>query len=83
MKDHHSSAESLDIGYGKCPEFVCVDGLIVSRESGDSWRDSRRGSTSDWRPVGREDSADWRDDQIHTDTEQSFVSIQGTLTTLR
>ena len=34
-------SDSLDIGYGKCPEFVVVDGLIVSRESGDSneWRE--------------------------------------------
>ena len=22
------SSASLDVGYGKCPEFVCVDGLI-------------------------------------------------------
>lgn len=27
----HKSADSLDAGYGKCPEFVCVDGLIVSK----------------------------------------------------
>ncbi len=25
------------MGYGKCPEFVCVDGLIVSKEQAD-WR---------------------------------------------
>jgi hypothetical protein len=36
-KERHQSAESLDVGYGKCPEFVCVDGLIVSKEQAD-WR---------------------------------------------
>ncbi len=41
LKERQGSSESLDIGYGKCPEFVCVDGLIVSRESGD-WRDVSR-----------------------------------------
>ncbi len=30
-KERHQSAESLHMGYGKCPEFVCVDGLIVGR----------------------------------------------------
>jgi hypothetical protein len=35
-KERHQSAESLDVGYGKCPEFVCVDGLIVSKEQADS-----------------------------------------------
>ena len=28
------SSSSLDVGYGKCPEFVCVDGLIVSKDNG-------------------------------------------------
>ena len=55
-KERHNSTESLDVGYGKCPEFVCVDGLIVSKEQ-----------------------ADWREE----DTEQSMISTQGTLTTLR
>ena len=32
------SSESLDVGYGKCPEFVCVDGLIVSKDNG--WTDT-------------------------------------------
>ncbi len=36
-KERHQSAESLDVGYGKCPEFVCVNGLIVSKEQAD-WR---------------------------------------------
>jgi len=58
-KEHHHSAESLDVGYGKCPEFVCVDGLIVSKEQ-----------------------ADWRGEE-EEDTEQSIISAQGTLTTLR
>ena len=31
------SSASLDVGYGKCPEFVCVDGLIVSKDNG--WTD--------------------------------------------
>ena len=65
MKEDRGSSDSLDIGYGKCPEFVCVDGLIVSRESGE-WRDS----------------GEWREDLV-TDTEQSLVSTQGTLTTTR
>ena len=55
-KERYNSTESLDVGYGKCPEFVCVDGLIVSKEQ-----------------------ADWREE----DTEQSMISTQGTLTTLR
>lgn len=62
-KQQSGRTNSLDIGYGKCPEFVCVDGLIVSRESGES--------------------GEWREDNVNTDTEQSFVSTQGTLTTLR
>ena len=28
------SSSGLDVGYGKCPEFVCVDGLIVSKDNG-------------------------------------------------
>ena len=32
------SSESLDVGYGKCPEFVCVDGLIVSKDN--TWTDT-------------------------------------------
>ena len=37
-----SSASGLDVsGYGKCPEFVCVDGLIVSKDNG--WQDSDSG----------------------------------------
>ena len=48
------------MGYGKCPEFVCVDGLIVSKEQ-----------------------ADWRGEEEEEDTEQSMISAQGTLTTLR
>jgi hypothetical protein len=60
-KERHQSAESLDVGYGKCPEFVCVDGLIVSKEQ-----------------------ADWRgEEEEEEDTEQSMISAQGTLTTLR
>jgi hypothetical protein len=59
-KERHQSAESLDVGYGKCPEFVCVDGLIVSKEQ-----------------------ADWRGEEEEEDTEQSMISAQGTLTTLR
>ena len=35
------SSDSLDVGYGKCPEFVCVDGLIVSKDNG--WQDSDSG----------------------------------------
>ena len=31
------SSASLDVGYGKCPELVCVDGLIVSKDNG--WGD--------------------------------------------
>ena len=36
------SSASLDVGYGKCPEFVCVDGLIVSKDNawGDGGSDS-------------------------------------------
>merc|ERR1719445_990068 len=35
------SSESLDVGYGKCPEFVCVDGLIVSKDN--TWTDTDTG----------------------------------------
>ena len=38
---HGGSRASLDVGYGKCPEFVCVDGLIVSKDNG--WQDSDSG----------------------------------------
>lgn len=34
---HQGSSASLDVGYGKCPEFVCVDGLIVSKDN--AWTD--------------------------------------------
>ena len=35
------STASLDVGYGKCPEFVCtVDGLIVSKDLADTASDS-------------------------------------------
>ena len=34
------SSSSLDVGYGKCPEFVCVDGLIVSKDNGQEETDS-------------------------------------------
>ena len=37
----NGSSGSLDVGYGKCPEFVCVDGLIVSKDNG--WQDSDSG----------------------------------------
>ena len=37
-----ASTSGLDVsGYGKCPEFVCVDGLIVSKDNG--WQDSDSG----------------------------------------
>ena len=40
--EHHSSKESLNVGnYGKCPEFVVVDGLIVSRQSRE-WGEEHR-----------------------------------------
>merc|ERR550517_2441516 len=46
----NASSDSLDVGYGKCPEFVLVDGLIVSKEcpSSSTWEgssDSGRGAT--------------------------------------
>ena len=42
----HSSTDSLDVGYGKCPEFVLVDGLIVSKECSGGWEtDSGMGVT--------------------------------------
>ena len=40
-QSHHKSSDSLDVGYGKCPEFVCVDGLIVSKDNG--WHDTDSG----------------------------------------
>ena len=48
-KPLNASSDSLDVGYGKCPEFVLVDGLIVSKECpSSSWEgssDSGRGAT--------------------------------------
>ena len=49
-KPLNASSDSLDVGYGKCPEFVLVDGLIVSKEcpSSSTWEgssDSGRGAT--------------------------------------
>jgi hypothetical protein len=33
VRARRKSGDSLDVGYGKCPEFVCVDGLIVSKDN--------------------------------------------------
>ena len=38
VRARHKSSDSLDVGYGKCPEFVCVDGLIVSKDN--AWTDN-------------------------------------------
>ena len=38
------SSASLDVGYGKCPEFVCVDGLIISKDN--AWTDMDYGEGS-------------------------------------
>ena len=76
-QQHRSSAESLDVGYGKCPEFVCVDGLIVSRDSGDS---GEWGEEMEVREVKGENVQEKRRRDINTDTEPSF---SGTMSTLR
>ena len=82
-QQHRSSAESLDVGYGKCPEFVCVDGLIVSRDSGDSgeWGEEmevREVKGEKGEEKRKKDVEEWRD--VNTDTEQSF---SGTMSTMR
>lgn len=42
------SRASLDVGYGKCPEFVVVDGLIVSKDRDQAgWGDSASDSGHD------------------------------------
>jgi len=32
-QSRNKASSSLDVGYGKCPEFVCVDGMIVSKDT--------------------------------------------------
>jgi len=66
---YHGSTSSLDVGYGKCPEFVCVDGLIVSKEQKHDWHcdsDSGQGGSG-----------------LLSDTDHYMASQQGTLTTLQ
>ena len=70
-KPLNASSDSLDVGYGKCPEFVLVDGLIVSKECpSTSWEgssDSGRGAT----------------EYSVTESGEDSTSHGGTISTLR
>ena len=70
-KPLNASSDSLDVGYGKCPEFVLVDGLIVSKEC----------PSSSWE--GSSDSGRGATEYSVTESGEDSTSHGGTISTLR
>ena len=70
-KPINASSDSLDVGYGKCPEFVLVDGLIVSKEC----------PSSSWE--GSSDSGRGATEYSVTESGEDSTSHGGTISTLR
>ena len=70
-KPLNASSDSLDVGYGKCPEFVLVDGLIVSKEC----------PSSSWE--GSSDSGRGPTEYSVTESGEDSTSHGGTISTLR